>query len=250
MLFFNTIRFHCNIPIPDAEMRLMGLPDKCIHLLSSFGMTLFYGVSLSVLATRFTTGCFYPLITDAESFKASGLRIITDDPAVLNLFEENQLPRSLKDKVTIVDIKTLKDSFKSLNDSVAYVAKSTTWAGAQMYQERLTRPRLWIADDKLCSRPRSLNIPIYPHSPMMKIFPDFYMRIFESGLMQKWYRSGYRKYRTLTGILTLPTDPEIYSPVTLYLYKNVIWIYVCGMGMATLTFVIELLYNRFWPMNN
>lgn len=248
--FFNTIRFQCNIPVPSAEIRRMVLADRLIQLFSSFGMALFYGISLSLLATKFTTGIFYPLITDVESFQASGLPIMTDDPTVLKLFEENQLPKSLKNMVTIVDFNTINGHFVTLNNSVAYVVKSTTWAGVQMYQERLKRPLLWIADDKLCSRPRNLKIPIYPHSPMMKFFPEFYMRVFESGLMHKWYRSGFSKYREIIGMFTLPTDPEIYSPLTINFYINLIWFYVCGMSMATLAFVIELLYKRFWPLNN
>ncbi|XP_043067015.1 uncharacterized protein Ir56a [Drosophila bipectinata] len=246
----STIRFYLSIPVPTAEVRRLVLADRFLHLFSSFGMSLFYGISLSLLATKFTTGIFYPLITDVQSFQDSGLRIMTEDPAVLKLFEEDQLPRSLKNKVTFVDIDTLGDHFLNLNDSLAYVVKSTTWAGIQMYQERLKRPRLWIADDNLCSRPRSLRVPIYPQSPIAKLFPEFYMRVFESGLIQKWYRMGFSKYRELSGLYKLPTDPEIYRPLTMEFYRNYMLIYICGMSLATLVFVIELIYHRFRTMNN
>ncbi|KAH8314375.1 hypothetical protein KR059_004940 [Drosophila kikkawai] len=244
--FFSTLRFHLGIPLPEGQLERLPLADKIIEVYSLLFLMIFISVCGSILSSVLTAGLYYPPITDVESMRASGLRIITEDPTILQAFRDNRMPSSLADLVDLVDDHTVFKNLQNLNDSVVNVVRTPNWRGLRLYQERLKTKRLAIAGPKLCSDIRLLRLPISPRSPMRFIFKDYFDRIFESGLEQKWIRMGFQKFREVYGITKLPTDKNNeWKPLTISFYSIFITLFMAGMLLSTLVFIIELLYKRY-----
>jgi len=119
--FFNTLRFYLAFPLADFHLNQLPIADKFIEVFSFFFISLIVSSITSMLSTVFTTGIFEPAITNAETLRASGLKIMTDDPTIPPAFNDDILPSSLADRVILVDLPTMFHHIISLNDSYAYV---------------------------------------------------------------------------------------------------------------------------------
>ncbi|KAH8253857.1 hypothetical protein KR032_007124 [Drosophila birchii] len=243
---FSTFRFYLGIPLPGGQLDRLPLADKIIEGFLLLFMLVLINAFGSLLSSAFTAGLYYPPITDVESMRSSGLRIITDDPTIQQAFRENHLPSSLADLVDLVDSYTEFKSFKDLNQSVVKVSRTPNWWGIQLYQERLKSKRLAIAGPELCSNACFLRVPISPKSPLRFTIYDYFYKIFESGLHQKWQRMSYQKFRKVYGLTKLPTDMDIeWRPLSISFYAIFLQIYMGGMLLSIIVFVIELLYKRY-----
>ncbi|KAH8290458.1 hypothetical protein KR054_003249 [Drosophila jambulina] len=244
--FFSTLRFNLGMPLPAGQLNRLPLADKIIEVYSLLFMAIVISACGSLLSSAFTAGLYYPPITDVESMRASGLRIITENPTIKQAFMENIMPSSLADLVDLVDNHTVFKNIHNLNDSVVSVALTTHWKGLRLYQERLKVKRLEIAGSKLCSNVRQLRLPISPRSPLRFSFNQFSYRVAESGLEQKWLRMSFQKFRQVYNITKLPIDRDNeWQPLTLSFYQGFIIFYMCGMLLSTIFFVVELLYKRY-----
>ncbi|KAH8257967.1 hypothetical protein KR038_003588 [Drosophila bunnanda] len=243
---FSTLRFNLGVPLPGGQLERLPLADKIMEVYTLLFLGIFISGCGSLLGSALTTGLYYPPITDEESMRASGLRIITEDPKMQQTFRDNRLPSSLTDLVDIVDDQTILNNFRSLNDSVVYVALSHNWQKIQLYQERLKANRIAITGPKLCSNVRQLRLPISPMSPLRFTFQQYFFRVFESGLEQKWRQLSFQKFRETYSLPKLPSDMGIvWKPLDTSFYTVCITVYICCMSLSTLIFIIEILYKRY-----
>ncbi|XP_020805658.1 uncharacterized protein LOC110182046 [Drosophila serrata] len=205
---FSTFRFNLGVPLPGGQLERLPLADKIIEVYALMFMMILISACGSLLSSALTTGLYYPPITDVESMRASGLRIITEDPTMFQAFKDNNMPSSLTDLVDIVDSQTFRRNFLKLNDSVVFVTQTPKWKAVQMYLERLKTKRIVITGPKLCSNVRQLRLPVSLKSPLRFTFHEYFHRIFESGLEQKWQSMSFKKFREVYGITKLPTDKD------------------------------------------
>jgi len=244
--FFNTLRFYLAFPLADFHLNRLPIADKFIEVFSFFFISLIVSSITSMLSTVFTTGIFEPAITNAETLRASGLKIMTDDPTIPPAFNDDILPSSLADRVILVDLATMFHHIISLNDSYAYVVKTPNWHSFRLYQQRMKSETLRIVGGELCSKSRPMRMPINPRSPIRFFFVYYYEKVLESGLTQKWVQMGFQKFREIKSLQKLPIDDDMISrPLTIEFFKSFILLYICGTAFSTLVFIIELLLNRY-----
>ncbi|XP_017077105.1 uncharacterized protein LOC108111941 [Drosophila eugracilis] len=244
--FFNTFRFFLALPLPSGRLDRLPMSDKLLEVYTFFIVGLFVSANISVLSTILTTGLWEPEITNVETMRASGLKILTDDPTVPPAFNDDILPSSLADQVQLVDQQTLFHLLTTLNDSFAYVVKTPNWRSFRLYQQRMEREALTIAGEELCSTMQPMRMPINPKSPIRFLFKDFFTRAFEAGLYQKWVKLGFKKFREIKGLEKLPVDNKInWIPLPLETYVFAIRTYLGLMAASTVVFIIELLYKRY-----
>ncbi|KAI8035895.1 hypothetical protein M5D96_011326, partial [Drosophila gunungcola] len=163
---FSSFRFHLAIPLPGGQLDRLPLADKLVEVFSFFFLGLLVGATVSVMSTAFTTGMWEPQITNVETMRASGLKILTADPTILQVFKDNILPSSLADLVTVVDMRTKFRYMTGLNHNFAYVVKTHNWKALRLYQQHIKTEPFQIAGKELCSRVRAIRIPISPKSPL------------------------------------------------------------------------------------
>nr|XP_017014391.2 uncharacterized protein LOC108069001 [Drosophila takahashii] len=243
---FNTIRFYVAIPLPNGRLERLPIADKILEVFVFFFVGLLVSSNVSVLSTAFTAGIFKSAITNAETLRASGLKIMTDDPTIPLAFDDDLLPSSLADRVFLVDFPTMFHHILTLNDSYAYVVKTPNWQSLRLYQQRLKTEILRIVGGDLCSKSRPMRVPINPRSPLRFLFKDYFHMVFESGLQQKWIRMGFEKFREIRIQTNLPTDINVnWRPLTIEYFAYFIKLYIGGMVISTMAFGIEMLYNRY-----
>ncbi|KAH8375440.1 hypothetical protein KR200_002381 [Drosophila serrata] len=243
---FSTFRFNLGVPLPGGQLERLPLADKIIEVYALMFMMILISACGSLLSSALTTGLYYPPITDVESMRASGLRIITDDPTMFQAFKDNNMPSSLTDLVDIVDSQTLRRNFHKLNDSVVFVTQTPNWQGVQMYLEHLKTKRIVITGPKLCSNVRQLRLPVSLKSPLRFTFHEYFHRIFESGLEQKWQSMSFKKFREVYGITKLPTDKDNeWRPLSMSYCGIYFIVYIFGILLSILVFIIEILYKRY-----
>ncbi|XP_070139942.1 uncharacterized protein Ir56a [Drosophila kikkawai] len=224
---FGSIRFLYAIPLPGGQLDRLPLADKIIEVYCFLWVGIYVTTCVCVLSSALTTGIHYPPIKDVESMRDSGLRIMTMDPTILQAFKDNVMPTSLEDLVDLVEARVRRQQFLSLNQSVVHVAQTHNWPVLRLYQNRLSTKGFSIAGPKLCSKTRHLRLPISPYSPLRHLFNDYYSKIVESGLQQKWLMTGFQKFRQILGITKLPLDSEKeFKPLTLAFYSVIIKIYL------------------------
>ncbi|XP_016957824.1 uncharacterized protein LOC108029847 [Drosophila biarmipes] len=244
--FFNTLRFFLALPLPNGSLDRLPMADKFIEVFSFFFVALFVSSNVSLLSTVFTTGIYEPAITNAETMRASGLKILTYDPSIVQAFNDNTLPNSLADQVVLVDFPTMFHLLVTLNDSYAYVVKTPNWQSFRLFQQRMKSETLKIIGGELCSKSRPMRIAINSRSPIRFFFKSYFEMVFESGLQKKWLEMSFQKYRDVTGLKKLPMDASRNSePLTIDFFTLTIKMYICGMALSALVFVIELLLDRY-----
>ncbi|XP_052843119.1 uncharacterized protein LOC128256661 [Drosophila gunungcola] len=243
---FSSFRFHLAIPLPGGQLDRLPLADKLVEVFSFFFLGLLVGATVSVMSTAFTTGMWEPQITNVETMRASGLKILTADPTILQVFKDNILPSSLADLVTVVDMRTKFRYMTGLNHNFAYVVKTHNWKALRLYQQHIKTEPFQIAGKELCSRVRAIRIPISPKSPLRFLYLSYFSTVFESGLLQKWDQMGFKKYRELNSLFKLPSDVKNhFRPLSVDYFLVFIWLYMGGMFVSTLVFAIELLINKY-----
>ncbi|XP_020808154.1 uncharacterized protein LOC110184105 [Drosophila serrata] len=243
---FSSVRFAMGIPLPGGQLNRLPLADKILEVYSFLFVGIAIGACVSTLSTALTTGVYYPPIRDVESMRASGLRILTADPTIKQAFVNNQMPSSLADLVDLMDEHTVSQNFIDLNDNYVYVVATPNWEGYQLYQQRLFNKRFGLSGPELCSNSWPMRLPISQYSPLRFIFTDYFHWIFESGLQQKWVQMGFQKYLELKGNLKLPLDEATnWKPLSLDFFTVFIKVYLAGILLSTVVFILELLYNRY-----
>ncbi|XP_017120531.1 uncharacterized protein LOC108141595 [Drosophila elegans] len=243
---FSSFRFHLAIPLPGGQLDRLPLADKLVEVFSFFFLGLLVGATVSVMSTAFTTGMWEPQITNVETMRASGLKILTADPTILQVFKDNVLPSSLADLVTIVDMGTKFRYMTGLNHNYAYVVKTHNWKALRLYQQHIKTEPFQIAGQELCSRVRAIRIPISPKSPLRFLYLSYFRTVFESGLLQKWDQMGFKKYREINNLFKLPSDVQNhFRPLSVDYFLVFIWLYIGGMFVSTLVFATELLINKY-----
>ncbi|XP_033251398.1 uncharacterized protein LOC117190427 [Drosophila miranda] len=155
--------------LTDSRICLV-VPNR-VPVYSLLGMVIFISVTQSFLATSLTSGFFEPGITNVATMRASGLRIMTDDPTVPQIFFKNRLPRCLADRLRLVDTDTMIQHFLQLNYSYAYVMRSPSWRVLSLYQQNMRVPKFRMTKRELCTKARLLRLPISTESPLRFAFP-------------------------------------------------------------------------------
>ncbi|XP_034654647.1 uncharacterized protein LOC117892490 [Drosophila subobscura] len=237
----SALRLALGIPMPNREFLRLRLPEKFIEVFSFLGTAMYISVTGSLLASRLTSGAFKPAVTNLATLQASDLLIMTDDPTVPLLFQQNHLPRSLADRLQLVDSKTKFQHFMHLNYSYAYVVNTPNWRTMSLYQQHLKVPKFRLIGDELCTAARLLRLPISTESPLRFFFSNFYNRIFESGLLLKWHQMGFDHFRAFVDFKQLPLDTNNYQPLPLSFFTPCAWIYVVGVLLSILSLIIERL---------
>ncbi|XP_017051528.1 uncharacterized protein LOC108095101 [Drosophila ficusphila] len=243
----STFRFYLGIPVPAAQLNRMPLSEKILEVIIFFFVGLLISANISVFSTSLTTGIFEPEITNAETFRASGLKIMTDDSSVLQAFENDVVLSSLLDLVVVVNQSTMFNHVTSLNESYAYAIRTPNWNLLQLYQERMNNKPLMIAGEELCSKTHQMRIPISPRSPLKFVFMEYFLSVYESGLPHKWLQMSFDKVRELGNLKSLPLDTErSFKPLTFEFYAAIFKIYVSLLTFSVIVFVMEVLLKIYW----
>ncbi|XP_001360692.2 uncharacterized protein Ir56a [Drosophila pseudoobscura] len=237
----SSLRLGLGIPLPGRAFANLRLSEVYIEVYSLLGMVIFNSVTQSFMATSFTSGFFEPAITNVATMRSSGLRIMTDDPTVPQIFYKNRLPRCLADRLRLVDTDTMIQHFLQLNYSYAYVMRSPNWQVLSLYQQNMKVPKFRMTEKELCTKARLLRLPISTESLLRFAFPQFYVRILESGFLRRWNQMSFHSFRDMMGIKKLPLDTSPFQPLPLAFFKNCFLLYLGGVLSSVLVLIIELL---------
>ncbi|EDV55172.1 uncharacterized protein LOC6547290 [Drosophila erecta] len=248
--FFSTIRFFLGIPLPNNVLNRLPRVDRWTEVFIILLVNILLSSNISITSSALTTGFWEPPITNVETMRASGLRIMTEDPSIPQAFKENILPSSLADLVLLVDEATFYHHVTTLNNSYVYVVHTHNWAVFRLYQEQLAKEPFQIAGKELCSKWRILGLPLNPKSPLRFLLKEYSRRVLESGLWRKWIHMGFKKFCDFHNLNKLPVDSvDSWQPLSIEFFSNFLRAYILGSVLATLAFVFELVHNRYRRRN-
>ncbi|EDW48553.1 uncharacterized protein LOC6609890 [Drosophila sechellia] len=247
---FCTIRFFFAIPLPSNILNRFPLVDKLIEVFIIIFVEILLSSNISMTTSALTTGFWEPPIRNVETMRASGLQIITKDPTIPQAFKENILPSSLADLVTLVDEGTYFHHITTLNNTYVYVVQTHNWQIFRLYQQQLTNEPFEIASEELCSKWRILGMTLNPKSPLRFMLKDYFYRILESGLQEKWLHMGFKKFCEFNNLQKLPVDSlDSWQPLSIEFFLNIIRAYIIGLVIAIFAFVGELFHSRYRRKN-
>lgn len=226
--------------VTNRTFRQMHLSEKffliCIQLYS----VVISGIFSSFLATALTTGLRNPDIVDTNGFLATDLRIMIHNPEMFDIFESNQLPKELTDRLIIVDRDTHNRHLYSLNDSFAYVVDEHQWPLINYIQERLYKPKLKLAPDVFCGNHRFLRFPIHQPLKYTQRLADFVSNIQGSGLLDYWIKIGLYQTKQAGHVHQAPHKSLSQPPLPLQYFKNCFIFYGICLLISLVAMILEL----------
>ncbi|XP_043641674.1 uncharacterized protein LOC122612254 [Drosophila teissieri] len=246
---FGTFRFFFGIPLPNNVLERLPMVDRWIEVFIFLLVNILLSSNISITSSALTTGFYETPIRNVETMRASGLQIMTADPTIPQAFKDNFMPSSLADLVVLVDEPTYLHHVITLNNSYVYVVQSHNWEVFRLYQQQMTKHQFEIGGEELCSKWRILGLPLNPKSPFRFMLNNFFYRVIESGLGKRWLHVGFKKFCDVNNLNKLPVDSTIWKPLSIEFFSNFIRVYILGLVLATLTFVGELVQNRYRRRN-
>ncbi|XP_037822880.1 uncharacterized protein LOC119611388 [Lucilia sericata] len=156
--------------------------------------------------------------------------------ADVNFMLEINIPQSIKQRIHTGNNAELYTNRQKLNMTYMYTVHDEFMDYLLFQQYYLKHPIARKLDEALFYRPLYVTVP--HRSPLIDHLNKYLMRIFESGLVQKFLMDT-KWDGVLSGNIKLMFDIELEKPLSLkYLYYGfAVWI--CGLLCALITFVIE-----------
>lgn len=237
---YRTIRLLSGHAITSRMFRRLRLPEKILEVSTHIYTVIIVSLVISTLTTTFIVGMQQPEIVDAETFLASGLRIMVYHEQLDSLFEH--IPRSLEERVELVDLRIWAQNIYSLNDSYAYVMMTHQWRVTNFRQQRLLPPKLRLGPEKLCGVPQYLRFYIRPGLYYVQVLHHFLMQMHESGISEQWIEIGLRQAKQFGLLAEAPYEPNAPLPLPLGFFKVYLKTYVYGILLSLAGFLMEWIY--------
>lgn len=226
--------------VTNRTFRQMHLSEKLLIICIQLYTVVISGIFSSALATALTTGLRNPDIVDTNGFLATDLRIMIHNPEMLHVFERNQLPKELTDRLIIVDRDTHNRHLYSLNDSFAYVIDEHQWPLINYIQERLYKPKLKLGPDVFCGNHRFLRLPICQKLSSTQLLAGFVSNIQGSGLLDYWIKIGLYQTKQAGFVHQAPHQSLSQHPLPLQYFQNCFILYAIGLLISLVAMILEL----------
>lgn len=204
------------------------------------------------LTMALTIGLHKSDIVDVDTFLNSNLRIMIDRQNMFENFKRNEMPSALIDRLILVDDETRNNHLYSLDERYAYVMDERHGLELNYIQQRLRKPKLKFASDKLCGVHRHLRILVSLDHQSTFILKHFVDQSRETGLIDKWMRMGLRQAERAGLITKAPYEPPCQLPLSLTFFTLAFKLYAIGISLSLGTMVFELVfvyYSSRWNSN-
>ncbi|KNC34837.1 hypothetical protein FF38_06773 [Lucilia cuprina] len=206
-----------------------------LHLLFLFTGIFLTNYYSSTLSSLFTSKVYKPPIKTFQDISRTRLTLLeytADVDFMLNI----NIPQTIKQRLRTGNNAELYSNRQKLNMTYMYTVHYEFMDFLLFQQYYLKHPIARKLDEALFYRPLYVTVP--HRSPLIDHLNRYLMRIFESGLVQKFLLDS-KWDGVLSGSIKLMFDPELKKPLSLtYLYYGfAVWI--CGLLCATVSFVIE-----------
>lgn len=232
--------------------RNLRLAEKIIVVCTLMYHCLITSIISSGLTMALTIGLYKPEIEDVDTFLNSNLRIMIHKEIMFENFKTNKMPSALIDRLILVDDETRNNNLYSLNDGYAYVMDEHHWLELNYIQQRLEKPKLKFASDKLCGVYQYLRIRVSPDHQSTFIVKHFVDQSRETGLIDKWMRMGLRQAQRAGLIKQAPYEPPCKIPLSLTFFAFAFKLYGIGIIISLGTMVSELVFMHYssrWNRN-
>ncbi|EDV90818.1 GH13972 [Drosophila grimshawi] len=234
--------------LASSAFRRLRLSEKYIEILI-LNYNLVCGTLFgSFLTMALITGLYKPKIIDVDTFLTSEMRIMVYPQQMQYIFDH--LPSVLGDRVLIVDEQTRDQHILSLNDSYAYFIATDKWVLFEYMQRRLRKPKLCLAPESLCGAYMNMRFYVKPGRILLYVLEYFVQQVREAGLAKKWTQLGLRQAQQANLMAQAPYDPPIQQPLPMDFYQYSFRLYVIGMSLSLVSFLLELAINRWNNRNN
>lgn len=224
----------------------MHLSEKILLISIQLYTVILIGIVGTSLTTAFTTGLRSPDILNVNGFLASDLRIMIHSPNILKIFERNQLPIALINRLILVDEKTYNHHLYSLNDSFAYVVDEDRWPLIEYIQGRLYKPKLKLGPEALCGNHRFLRLPIRLELAITNHLSLFVNKIQSAGLLEFWMRMGLYQAKEAGLLHQVPHQSFTMQPLPFEFFEYYFIVGGLGLLISLLACLLEiaLMYRR------
>lgn len=230
--------------------RNLGLAEKIIVVCTLMYHSLITSIICSGLTMALTIGLHKSDIVDVDTFLNSNLRIMIHRQTMYEIFKSNEMPSGLTDRLILVDEETRNKHLYTLNEDYAYVMDEHNWIELNHIQQRLQKPKLKFASDKLCGVYRHLRILISQGHQSTYILRHFVDQSLESGLIDKWMRMGLRQAERAGLIKQAPYEPPFQLPLSLPFFTLLFKLYGIGILISLGTMILELVFMHYSSRRN
>ncbi|XP_068147379.1 uncharacterized protein Ir56a [Drosophila tropicalis] len=233
---------------------------KCTYLeticKSSFRMFILFCILVHFFIKRLTnphhfltmhliSGYYKPTITDVETMKASGLRILYTDTHVKELFEHDSLPIELMPQLLLVNSSTMDHHLNTLDMNYAYVVEEQHYDKIEYIQRHLENPKLKMAHNDLCSAPRFLRNAVNIGSPLSRALFIYNDQMRANGMFIKFIKNGIQMGAERGYYKQVSVEITTLAPLNLEFYGILLSFYMIFMFIGIIVFIIELLVHRY-----
>lgn len=245
-IIFKAFKTFIGMSIDGRTFSRMHLSEKVLLISIQLYTVILIGIIESSLTTAFTTGLRSPDIVNANGFLASDLRIMIHNPNIVKIFERNQLPIALIDRLILVDEQTHNHHLYSLNESFAYVVDEDRWPLIEYIQGRLDKPKLKLVPEALCGNHRFLRLPIRLELGFTNHLALFVRKIQSAGLLEFWMRLGLYEAKKAGLLHQVPHQPCTMHPLPFQFFEYYFIVAGLGLFISLLTCLLEiaLMYRR------
>ncbi|EDW72484.2 uncharacterized protein Dwil_GK20683 [Drosophila willistoni] len=241
----SSLQLSIGLPRTHRVFQRLTAPEK--HVETSFYLFLFTSLNIasSFLTMHLISGYYKPTITDVETMKASGLRILYTDTAVRELFEHDSLPIELMPQLLLVNSSTMDHLLNTLDMNYAYLIEEHHFEKLTYIQRHLEYPKLKIAHNDLCSAPRFLRCAINMGSPLSRALFAFNHQVRSNGLFIKFIKSGTQMGAEQGYYKHAPVEVTTLDPLNLQFFSILFYFYITFMIIGIIVFITEMLVHRY-----
>ncbi|KAM8712753.1 hypothetical protein ACLKA7_013136 [Drosophila subpalustris] len=249
-ILFTSLMIISTQEMDNRAFRHLRLPDRFIHLSTTVFNLLIGSIICGTLITALNLGYYKQEIVDEQTFLNSGLQVMISDNDQLRLFENNEFPNILVDRLLIVDKRTQERHFFGLNRSYAYFVESDHLLLISHMQKRLTRPKLRMASNKLCTVNHNYRFQVRPELPAVSVLNSFLDRAHESGLLWQWIATALFHVQQMGLVTQAPYEPSERFPLPLSYFKGLLTTCAVLILTSLLVFVLEFAYANWTKRRN
>ncbi|XP_046806457.1 uncharacterized protein LOC111677057 [Lucilia cuprina] len=185
------------------------------HLLFLFTGIFLTNYYSSTLFSLLTSKVYEPELRTFQDIGRTRLTVL-EHTADVDLIREINIPQSIKQRIRTGNNAELYSKRKKLNMTYMYKVHDEFGDYLLFQQQYLKRPIARKLDEALYFRPLHVTVP--HRSPLIDHFNTYLLRIFESGLVQK-FRMDAKWDGVLSGNIEILFDPVLDKPLSLIIQR-------------------------------
>jgi len=228
--------------LPQPYFAVNNWQQFLIHLILILSGFIFTNLYLALLESMLTSGLFENQYNTLQDLEHAPYQLLTNEYYAAYDKEASAIPATLLDNAQIVSVEDLDNTRDSLNTSYMYITFEDKME-ALLYQQHLLKvPRLKMIPESI--KDAMMSWPVLPSLPYLNLMNSYLRRIFECGILAKMKSDAWRdaidggiyKLFQNDGTETIPFDLKF------YFFAFVVWI--TGLALSGLSFLLELLRLR------